>query len=147
MQDCISPSHLPALSLYDEALREADAFKWLESERCCRDVGHWARSEWVRRYWPTFVRWKRLQHLYGLHRYLEFEDAEFGRLAPAEAPRHDVVQYVMQRFIVDRWENLHYLWRAESVDCTREELLQLLEVIGINRLRGMQPPASLIGAA
>jgi len=133
-----------AQSLYEEALQEADRFKWLESERCRRDVGRQALEEWTDRYWATFLRYKRLEHLYGWRRYIEFEDDCFGQLA---ADPHDpALQFMTRRFVEDRWENLNYFCGAVP-SCGRERLLTWLELLGINQLRQFSPPRWFLEAA
>lgn len=127
-----------ASSLYDEAIREANRFKWLESERCRHDVGHWAIQEWTRRYWATFLRSKRLEHLYGHCRYVEFEDECFGRLAGE--PHDQTLQFLARRFVEDRWENLNYFCGSIPTPCTSDRLLHWLELFGINQLRQLSPP-------
>ncbi len=135
----------PALSLYDEAVSEADRFKWLESERCRYDVGFSAYHEWTRRYWPVFLRARRLDHLYGKRCYVEFEPELFGRFA--QAANDPTIDFVASRFVDDCWENLHYFTTTVPSSCTADRLVQCLEVIGINRLRDMNPPLRLVGVA
>jgi hypothetical protein len=133
-----------AQSLYDEAVQEADRFKWLESERCRHDVGPSARDEWTRRHWATFLRYKRLEHLYGWRRYIEFEDDAFGQLA---SDSHDpALQFLTRRFVEDRWENLNYFC-VPVPSCGRERLLKWLELLGINQLRQLSPPRWFLEAA
>jgi hypothetical protein len=130
---------VPCGSLYEEAHQEADRFKWLESERSRYDLGPAARQEWARRYWPVFIRWKRLEHLSGQRRYVEFEQETFGSLTPDCLGGADV-DFVFDRFVNDRWENLHYFWDRERTGCTRDELMNVLELMGINHLRRLTPP-------
>lgn len=137
----------PMGSLHDEAHREADIFKWLESERRRQDVGVWAYREWARRYWTVFLRGRWLQHLFGHRRYSEFDDDSFGRLGygcelPAEA-----LEFVIDRFLNGCWENLDYFWSSELCGCSRKELVEILDLIGINHLRRIDPPMSMIEAA
>ncbi|QDT56449.1 hypothetical protein Pan44_45030 [Caulifigura coniformis] len=131
-------------SLYEEALQEADRFKWLESERCRRDVGPQALEEWSDRYWATFLRWKRLEHLYGRRRYIEFEEDCFGRLTAD--PGDPALQFLTRRFVEDRWENLNYFCGAVPA-CSRDRLLTWLELLGINQLRQFSPPRWFLEAA
>jgi hypothetical protein len=133
-----------AQSLYDEALREADRFKWLESERRRHDVGAWALEEWTRRYWSTFLRSKRLEHLYGQRRYIEFEEDAFGRIDPD--PHDPALQFLTRRFVEDRWENLNYFCGSVP-SCGRDRLLVWLELLGINQLRQFSPPRWFLEAA
>jgi hypothetical protein len=133
-----------AQSLYEDALTEADRFKWLESERCRQDLGAWAREEWTRRYWATFLRYKRLEHLYGRRRYVEFEDDAFGTLA--SDPHDPTLQFFTRRFVEDHWENLNYFCGSLPA-CSRDSLLRWLELFGINQLRQLSPPRWFLEAA
>ena len=132
-------------SLYEEALREADRFKWLESERCRHDVGHWGKQEWTRRHWATFLRSKRLEHLYGQRRYVEFEDESFGRLIGD--PHDPALQFVASRFVDDCWENLNYFCSSVPGTCSSDRLLHWLELFGINQLRQLSLPRWFYEAA
>jgi len=133
-----------AQSLYDEAIQEADRFKWLESERCRRDLGLWAREEWIRRYWARFLRSKRLEHLYGHRRYIEFEEAAFGTLS--HEPHDPTLQFLTRRFVDDQWENLNYFC-GSLPSCSRDRLLRWLELVAINQLRQLAPPRWFLEAA
>ena len=69
-----------ALSLHEEGLREAERHKWIESQKCGCDLGHWAVQEWFAVHWPGFCRCKRIEHVQGRQRWAEFEARQFGRL-------------------------------------------------------------------
>ncbi len=97
------------------------------------------------RYWATFLRYRRLEHLYGHCRYIEFEDDAFGQLV---ADPHDpALQFLTRRFVEDRWENLNYFCGSIPSACTRDRLLQWLELFGINQLRQFAPPRWVLEAA
>jgi hypothetical protein len=131
---------VPRLSFYDEAWQEAELYKWLESERCRSDLGPRARAEWARLYWEIFLRWKRLQHLYGHRRYIEFEDECFGKLAEETGYSTEVISTVAERF-VDGWENLHFFFHPSAPRCNSDDLIHILSLLSINNLRRFQPPA------
>ena len=67
-------------SLYEEAIREAERHKWIESQKQGRDLGEPAIREWYRVHWPLYCRYRRLEHLQGRRRWREFGDEKFGRL-------------------------------------------------------------------
>jgi hypothetical protein len=127
-------------SLFEEALCEADRFKWVLSEQYHCDVGPWGRAEWVRRYWPVFLRWKRIEHLIGLRRYVEFDAESFGVLQPLQATQGQLVEFVVRQVTEELWENLDFLCRSSAESYCRVELLEVLRVMGINSLR-ISPPA------
>lgn len=65
-------------SLYEEAHREAERHKWIESERQGRDLGEPAIRDWYRRHWPRYCRHRRLEHIRGMKQWREFETEAFG---------------------------------------------------------------------
>ena len=42
------------LSVYDEAIREADRHKWIESQKRGRDLGVQALRDWFHNYWKGY---------------------------------------------------------------------------------------------
>jgi hypothetical protein len=140
MQDRGGFDAAPQRSLYDDARMEADKFKWLESELRRHDVGGWGHQEWTRRHWHDFLRGKRLEHLFGIRRYREFEPQTFGVLAEWTLKHSDAIDFIVEHFLRKRWENLHFLCIGDSSGCPRDVMLQLLELIGINSLRRWEPP-------
>lgn len=126
-------------SLRDLASHEADAFKWLESERCGYDVGSIAHREWCRRYWRTFCRYRRIDHLLGTRRIREFDDDSFGSLNDPIFLLRPVVSFVVQRFVHEGWENLHFFLWAESHGFSEREILDVLSVVDVNSAR-IDPP-------
>src|SRR5262249_7332685 len=72
-------------SVYAEARRQADVYKWVESERANRDLGEEALKAWARRHWRPFVRACWLQHLRGERYWAEVDRGDFGLLAGTAA--------------------------------------------------------------
>ena len=60
------------MSLYAEAVKEAERHKWIESQKHGRDLGQAAIRDWYRNYWNRFCRWRRMEHLQGTRRWREF---------------------------------------------------------------------------
>jgi hypothetical protein len=130
----------PLVSLYDDARMEADKFKWLESELRRHDVGGWGHQEWTRRHWHDFLRGKRIEHLFGLRCYREFEPHTFGVLAEWALNHRAAIDFIVDHFLRKRWENIHFFWIGDGSGCSRDVMLQLLDLIGINALRHWEPP-------
>jgi len=128
-------------SLWELACREADAFKWLESERHGYDVGPIAHREWCRRFWGIFCRYRRVEHLLGTRRIREFDDASFGSLNDPSVLQRPVVRFVMERFADEGWENLHFVFWAHRHGFALTELHEVLSVIDVNSAR-FDPPWS-----
>ena len=74
-----SPGIRPA-SIYDDALREAQRHKWIESQKQGRDLGEQAIRDWFRKHWRSYCRHRRVEHLRGRQRWAEFDDDAFGRV-------------------------------------------------------------------
>lgn len=128
-------------SLHDEARLEADRFKWIESERRGYDLGGWAYREWCRRHWIDFCRWKRVEHLLGHREYAEFDSSSFGKLrslADTETAGA-IVDFVIERFTRDRWENLHFFIEAHPTAAPTSPLQRILRILDINGVR-LDPP-------
>ncbi len=132
---------LASHSLWELACREADAFKWLESERRGFDVGPIAHREWCRRFWGVFCRYRRVEHLLGTRRIREFDDASFGSLNDPAVLQRPVVRFVMERFVDEGWENLHFVFWSHRHGFALPELHEVLSVIDVNSAR-FDPPWS-----
>jgi hypothetical protein len=126
-------------SLWELALREAERFRWLESERSGFDVGPVAQREWSRRYWRIFCRYRRLEHLMGQRRICEFDQDSFGRLSDPEVLRRPAVRFVIERFADQGWENLNFLFSARDHGFDEGELCEALKLVDVNAAR-FDPP-------
>jgi len=65
-----SQSHQPCsagqrASVYAECEKEANRFKWIESEKAGRDLGEQAIRRWVKEHWWGYLRARWLEHLEG----------------------------------------------------------------------------------
>lgn len=68
------------MSLVAEGRREADAFKWIESQRAGHDLGETAIRRWVQEHWNGFLRARWVQHLEGTVFWTELGHDDFGFL-------------------------------------------------------------------
>lgn len=127
------------VSLWELATREADCFRWLESERSGYDVGPVAQREWSRRYWRIFCRYRRIEHLTGQRRIREFDEDSFGRLSDPELLSRPVFRFVIEHFTVEGWENLQFLFSADLHGFELRELHEALSVVDVNSVR-FDPP-------
>lgn len=127
------------VSLWELATREADDYRWIESERSGYDVGPIAQREWSRRYWRIFCRYRRLEHLMGQRRIREFDDESFGRLSEPELLRRPVFRFVIKHFADEGWENLQFVFWAPEHGFDLPELHEALSVVDVNAAR-IDPP-------
>ncbi len=114
---------------------EADIHKWLLSERHGYDVGPHGRWDWYRQFWRTFCRYRQLEHLHGVRRYEEFPLESFGRLSDPGLISKPAMQFVLERFAVDGWENLHFIFFGPENGFTIPELHEPLRLVDVNAAR------------
>ena len=122
------------VSLYDDARREADCYKWLESERHGRDLGEPAVHEWYHRFWPHYCRHRRLEHIRGKRCWQEFGDETFGCLYslivagdPLTGLLFDQIDAGAENLDIINWA----LERNEPMD----RVIDILAQIDVNRAR------------
>jgi len=80
-----SQSHQPCsagqrASVYAECEKEANRFKWIESEKAGRDLGEQAIRRWVKEHWWGYLRARWLEHLEGKQFWEELDRGDFGLL-------------------------------------------------------------------
>jgi hypothetical protein len=67
-------------SVYADCEREADRFKWIESEKAGCDLGEKAIRRWVKEHWWGYLRARWLEHLEGKQFWEELDRGDFGLL-------------------------------------------------------------------
>ena len=67
-------------SVYIDCEREADRFKWIESEKAGCDLGEQAIRRWVKEHWWGYLRARWLEHLQGKQFWEELDRGDFGLL-------------------------------------------------------------------
>lgn len=124
----------PALSVYEEARKEAERHKWLASEHAGHDVGRSAIDHWYRAYWPVFCLQKRLEHLTGCQPWREFQDEPFGKLCPLLNNADSVVLRIVE-WAHAGGENLTMINRALDKAMPIDRVLHVLTELDVNRAR------------
>ena len=123
-----------AIPVYEEALREAERHKWIESQKRGRDLGDSAIREWFRVHWPSYCRHKQLEHLSGSQRWREFDDEEFGQLYSLIVTGDLLVDRILDR-IDAGYENLDVINWALDWGLSLERVIDLLAQVDVNRAR------------
>ena len=123
-----------ALSLYEEAVREAERHKWIESQKQGRDLGQCAIREWYRVYWLPYCRHKRLEHLQGRQCWQEFDDDQFGQLYSLLVAGDLLLDRILDRVYAGR-ENLDIINWAIDWGLPLERVVSLLSQLDVNRAR------------
>ncbi|WP_165233535.1 hypothetical protein [Aquisphaera insulae] len=135
----------PTFKVYPEAqrslqllaLEEANRYKWYESEKAGYDRGEWAIRQWIKNYWPMFVRCRWLEHLEGDIFWQELVETNFGILKSAlrESP---LLQPILSR-LMSMDENLDIIhWAHHVADLSQEqveEIVIILSALNVNSCR------------
>ncbi len=122
------------LSVYDEAIREADRHKWIESQKRGRDLGVQALRDWFHNYWKGYCRCRRLEHVEGEQHWQEFGAESFGHLRRTQASNDALLSSIMNR-IRSGEENLTIIVWAQGSGQPVERVLEILAVIDVNEAR------------
>jgi hypothetical protein len=128
----VSPNVAPR-SLRKEAIREAEEYKWIESEKAGRDLGENAIWGWVQRHWNGFLRAKWLEHLEGVNFWVELKHEDFGLLTRQFQGSPFIGEIVRQ--LKTRGENLSIILWALEKKCPMDEIRAILKSLDINSAR------------
>lgn len=131
-------SHDAAHSLHDDARREADRHKWIESQKQGRDLGDEAVRDWFRIYWIVYCRFRLLEHLRGIHFWLEFGDDAFRELCSMIGCDDPLLKPILDR-MEGGMDNLEIINWAIDEDLPMKRVIEILALIDINRAR-LEPP-------
>jgi len=126
------------VSLYEEAHAEALRHKWIESQKHGRDLGESAIRDWYRRYWATYCRCCRVEHVEGNRRWREFGDEDFGHLYSLIVQGDLLTDRILDR-IYAGFENLTIINWAMDWGLPMERVLDLLIQVDVNRARLDRP--------
>jgi hypothetical protein len=122
------------VSLYEQAHAEALRHKWIESQKHGRDLGDWAIRDWYRRYWRTYCRCCRLEHIEGNRRWREFGNDDFGHLYSLIVAGDLLVDRILDR-IYAGWENLDIINWGMDWGLPMDRVVDILIQIDVNRAR------------
>lgn len=107
--------------LFDLGLIQALEHKWLASQRYGEDLGMLLVRDWCQRHWRTFQRFRRIEHLFGEHRYHQFSVESFGvwkGRVRVEGSPFDMILGVfvcgMENLQFGNWSRQHRLPKEES---------------------------------
>ncbi len=130
----ITPTPLERVSIQEEGAKEAQKYKWIESEKAGKDLGDHAIQRWVREHWWGYLRARWIEHLQGRRFWVELDRNDFGLL---QREFHD--QPLLLDRILDRiksgQENLHIIHWAQEWDIPVSQVLYILERLDINSRR------------
>jgi len=121
------------MSVQERGEEEANAYKWIASEKAGRDLGESAIRSWVRDHWNGFLRARWLEHLQGRTFWIELDQNDFG-LLQTEFRDSQLIEEILQRLKTGQ-ENLNILIWALHNDLPMNEVREILEALDINSRR------------
>lgn len=121
-------------SLYSAALEEAQRHKWIESQKHGHDLGDTALKDWFRRFWLPFCRTRRLEHVEGMQRWVEFAEQEFGQVFQLIMDDDLLCDRILDR-MEHGFDNLEIINWGLEWGLPMPRVIDLLELIDINRAR------------
>ncbi|MCX7935543.1 MAG: response regulator, partial [Planctomycetota bacterium] len=135
------PPHVPRLTLFEEATKEAHRHKWIESEKAGRDLGEAAIRDWHKRYWRIFLRERWIEHLQGKAFWVELDNDDFGLLTRKFCHNEALVQKIVERLTAGG-ENLDVIQWAVNEKINIHDVIEILKILDINARR-LSPAISL----
>lgn len=124
----------PFHSVYDEARKEADRHKWIESQKEGRDLGDYAIESWYGKYWLLYCIQRRVEHLKGERPWREFSDEPFGKLDRILRSRDPLALRILE-WVTAGNENLIIINWALDCDWPMDRVVDILAEIDVNRAR------------
>lgn len=121
-------------SVYAESEKEAQSFKWIESEKAGCDLGEVAIRRWVKDHWWGYLRARWLEHLQGRRFWVELDRGDFGLLQRRFTEQQLLLDRILDRLKAGQ-ENLHIILWAQNWNIPTDLVLEILEALDINSRR------------
>lgn len=121
-------------SVYVESEKEAERFKWIESEKAGYDLGEGAIRRWVKDHWSVYLRAKWLEHLQGRCFWIELDRGDFGLLEREFQDDQQLLDDILVRLKAGQ-ENLDVIDWAYHTHIPLDPVLRILEALDVNSRR------------
>ena len=122
-------------SLYRDGESEASKYKWIESEKAGRDLGHSAIQRWFKEHWWRYCRARWMEHLQGTRYWQELDRGDFGLLQnPPPSSHPTLMDQILARLRTGQ-ENLNIITWAHDERLPIDEVLRILELLDVNSRR------------
>jgi hypothetical protein len=121
-------------SVYADSEREAERYKWIESEKAGCDLGEGAIRRWVKDHWCGYLRSRWLEHLQGRRFWVELDRGDFGLLQREFGSDQLLLDRILDRLKAGQ-ENLDIICWARQFNIPAERVLDILEALDINSRR------------
>ncbi|HMF18402.1 MAG TPA: hypothetical protein VKE98_14425 [Gemmataceae bacterium] len=121
-------------SVYTESEKEAQQYKWIESEKAGCDLGEAAIRRWVQNHWWGYLRARWLEHLHGKRFWVELDRGDFGLLQRRFNDNSLLLDRILDRLKTGQ-ENLDVILWALDWSIPMGPVLEILEALDINSRR------------
>ena len=121
-------------SVYVDSEKEAQCYKWIESEKAGRDLGEAAIRRWVQNHWWGYLRARWLEHLQGKRFWVELDRGDFGLLLRRFHDNTLLLDRILDRLKAGQ-ENLDIIRWALEWGIDPNPVIQILEALDINSRR------------
>jgi hypothetical protein len=121
-------------SVYVEGEKEAQKFKWIESEKAGCDLGEAAIRRWVQNHWWGYLRARWVEHLQGKRFWVELDRGDFGLLQRKFIDNGVLLDRILDRLKAGQ-ENLDIISWAHTWGIAIDPVIQILETLDINSRR------------
>jgi hypothetical protein len=128
---CQDVSSIERCSVWAYSRREADEYKWIESERAGRDLGEAALRRWVKEHWWGFLRARWIEHLHGARFWIELDHDDFGLILREFHDRRALLTEVINQLKTGK-ENLDIIHWADKNQFHCDHVIEILERLDIN---------------
>lgn len=121
-------------SVYEESDREAEQYKWIESEKAGHDLGEAAIRSWVKKHWWGYLRARWIEHLQGQRFWMELDRGDFGLLKNTFHENTLLLDRILDRIKAGQ-ENLDIILWALGWNIPLNDVRDILSALDINSRR------------
>jgi hypothetical protein len=125
---------VPRGSVYIDCEREAERFKWIESEKAGCDLGEQAIRRWVKEHWWGYLRARWLEHLEGKQFWEELDRGDFGLLQRRFHENTLLLDRILDRLKAGQ-ENLDIILWGLHWGLNLTDVRDILQALDINSRR------------
>src|SRR5246500_3320143 len=118
-------------SVYTESEKEAQIYKWIESQKAGCDLGESAIRRWVQNHWWGYLRARWLEHLHGSRFWVELDRGDFGLLLRRFHDSTLLLDRILDRLKTGQ-ENLDIIQWALHWGIPMPSVREILEALDIN---------------